>query len=104
MSQTTVLNYGFPLLMVGVAVWFFLIGLLFRRLKTCHPKTYQEMRGFPLFVFHNPVKFTGFILGREYLRLNDPALSKLGDFMQIYLICCCLLFLVFFGLVVFLPN
>ncbi|NJD87573.1 MAG: hypothetical protein FIB05_06135 [Betaproteobacteria bacterium] len=76
--------------------WFGLIWLLYRRLEEYHPEKYEAM-GSPT-LRDNDAETTfqllGFIVGREYLQLEeDGFLRRLGDGMLYYLIVYLALFL-----------
>jgi hypothetical protein len=72
-----------------VFVWFALCHRLFKSLQTRHPEKYEAM-GRPSLIINNSlsnnISFMKFLFKREYLDLNDPGISKLAQFMLIYLL------------------
>lgn len=77
----------FGLLFVLVFVWFALCNWLFKRLETRHPEKYEAM-GKPSLIMNNSISnnisFIKFLFKREYLDLNDPAISNLAQFMLVF--------------------
>jgi hypothetical protein len=78
-----------PILFALVIVWFVLIKLLFNRLERSHSTKYESM-GRPSLFLRNNIS-TGFatmkfLFGREHRLLGDGYLSKLSDFMLVYLL------------------
>jgi len=84
-----VLSTSFSALLFGmIIVWFLLIKLLFNWLEQAHPKKYEAMGRPSLFLRNNIASSWAtlrFIVAREHRPLNDGYLSKLSDFMLIYL-------------------
>ena len=86
-----------------VIVLFVLTRLLFNRLETCHPDTYEEL-GSPSFHVGNdfgPILVVmKFICRREHRGLGDSKLSSVSDAMLI----CFVVYLVMFAYIVFHTN
>ena len=97
----------FWVLMVMVFVWFAMILVLFRKLKTQHPEKFKEM-GEPSLFWNNSMK-TGwatlkFIVKREHKGLNDGSLSMLSDSMLVFFVLYTVLFFgMFFGVLSNVP-
>lgn len=71
-----------------VIVWFVLIKLLFNRLERAHPKKYEAMGRPSLFLRNSIAGGWGtikFLIAREHKDLRDSYLSKLSDFMLVFL-------------------
>ena len=94
----------FYILGVMVIVWFIMLDKLFRILKVDHPLKYIEW-GKP-FLFDGEAyrKRTGqlmliFLIKKEYKALNNKVLTKLCNFMLIYMVVFVVLFI---GLIAFM--
>ena len=92
-------NVLFGLLFVSILVWFALCLWLFKRLEEWHPEKYAAM-GKPSLIMNNSlsnnISFLNFLANREYLDLNDPAISKLAQFMRVYFLVLLTGFIFFF--------
>lgn len=89
----------FPILFGMVIVWFVLIKLLFNRLERAHPKKYEAMGRPSLFLRNSVAGGWGtlkFLIAREHKDLRDSCLSKLSDFMLVFLGIYVVLFLFLF--------
>ncbi len=82
-----------------VIVWFIVITVMFRILKSRHPAKYKEM-GEPTLFRNNSIKTgwatTKFLYGREHRHLGDSNLSLLCDSMLVFFV---VYLVLFFGLV-----
>jgi hypothetical protein len=96
----------FALLGCMVFVWFALCKVLFNRLERAHPQKYEAM-GRPSLVLRNNLannlSFLRFLARREYVALNDAALTKLCKAMRIYFVAYAVLFVVLVFVVLRLP-
>lgn len=85
----------FPVLVGMVLVWFVLIHSLFRRLAKFHARKYEAM-GRPTLFLRNNIATTWatlkFLVRREHSTLGDQSLSKLADFMLVFLVVYLVLF------------
>lgn len=91
----------FFVLMAMVLVWFAMVTRLYRRLEEHHSGTYEAMGRPTLFMRNSPASTLAmlkFIAVRQHRSLGDASLSKLSDFMLLFLAVYMLLFgLLFFG-------
>jgi hypothetical protein len=98
MNLETILVAAFPVLLFMVVVWFVLIKLLFNRVEKFHPQKYEAM-GRPSLFMRNTINgglaTLKFLVAREHKVLNDAYLSKLSDFMLVFIV---IYLLIFFGL------
>ena len=89
----------FAVLFLSVFVWFFLVVRLFKLLKSEHPEKYREM-GEPTLFWNNSPKTSWelmkFLLKRDYIDMNDPKLSTLGNAMLVFFVLYTLGFLYLF--------
>jgi hypothetical protein len=95
MNLQTLSPVLFPVLFGMVIVWFVLIKLLFGRLERAHPQKYEAM-GRPSLFLRNSIgggwATIRFLVAREHKALNDSYLSKLSDFMLVFLVVYVVLF------------
>lgn len=87
----------FSALFASVFVWFFLVSRLYRLLKTNHPGKYREM-GEPTLFWNNApkhsVELLKFLVTREYSRMGDSEVTRLGNIMLVFFILFMLGFLI----------
>jgi hypothetical protein len=91
----TIFESLFACLMVMVAVWFALLLWLFRRLRTRHPSTFEEI-GSPSLFWNNSMRnnwlFLWFLFSSRPGQLNDPAIGRVAICMRIHMVCYFILF------------
>ena len=98
---------AFAILCGLVLVWLVLVKVLFRRLQRGHPAKYKAM-GEPSLLWNNSAK-TGwamlrFLFRREHKELGDPVLSRLSDFMLVFVCAYVALFVaIIVGVLLFVP-
>lgn len=82
-----------------VVIWFVLVLLLFKRLKSEHPDEYDAI-GSPSFLERNKpgnaVAMLKFLITRKHKYLNDSYLSKLSDIMLVFFFVDTILFFMLF--------
>jgi hypothetical protein len=93
-------HYVIAACLIGMIVfWFVLVTRLFRHLEKHHPAKYDSMGRPSLFLRNNIAtnwSTLKFLVAREHRTLNDSRLSRLADFMLLYL---CTYLLCFFSVI-----
>jgi len=89
----------FFILFASGFVWFGMVSRLYKTLESEHPDKYEEM-GKPTLFWNNSPKsaFTliRFILKKEFIRLGNMKLTRLGNYMYWFFIAYVVLFSVLF--------
>lgn len=93
----------FGLLGLGVVLWLVSAHLLFGRLAARHPEAYASL-GQPHLVRNNTprhsVALLRFVAGREYRKLRDPDIQRIGFLMLAILVVNVLLFASLCGIII----
>ena len=103
--QTAKALYPFLFGVLGAAVfvWFFLCATLFKRIRDRLPHNFADMVS-PSLIMNNSLAtnraFMTFLIKREYRRMGDADLTRLGAFMRVYMLAYfCLFAFLILGLV-----
>jgi len=89
----------FFILFASVFVWFGMVSRFYKTLESEHPDKYEEM-GKPTLFWNNSPRsafvLVRFILTKEFIRLGNMKLTRLGNYMYWFFIAYLVLFSVLF--------
>lgn len=94
---------AFPVLFALVLAWLILVWWYFRRLRRCHPATYEAI-GSPSLFWNNSTRnnwlFLKFLFSAEPHSLGDRAIGRASRLMRVLFVAYPFLFLLYVALLV----